>query len=124
MALMLDSELKIIKYSSLLLDEEEEVNEISSRVPLIKLEYNIIEKNQENDLTRNELKVLNYIEKDLHNSYKKKDLNKLKYLYYEYFNKENDSIEDIYQALLDTLNNYNNKHNNLYKLIKLSCSTK
>ena len=123
-ALMLNDEMKVMKYSSLLLDEEEEVNEISSRVPIIKLEYNIIEKNKVDDLTRYEKKVLKYIEQDLHSSYKKKDINKLRYLYYEYFNKENDDLDDIYKTLLLTLEKYNVKHNNLYKLIKLSCSTK
>lgn len=124
MALMLNEELEVVKYSSLLLDEEEEVNEISNRLPLIKLEYNIVEKNKISDLTRYEQKVLNYIEKDLHTSYKKKDINKLRYLYYEYFNEENDDLENIYKTLLKTLETYDVKHNNLYKLIKLSCGTK
>lgn len=123
-ALMLDEELNVIKYSSLLLDEEEEVNEISSRVPLINLEYNIIEKNDLSDLTRYEKRILNYIEKDLCKSYKNKDLNKLRYLYYEYFNEESDNLEEIYKSLINTLDKYNIRHNNLYKLIKLSCNTK
>lgn len=123
-ALMLDEELNVIKYSSLLLDEEEEVNEISSRVPLIKLEYNIIEKHSFSNLTRYEKRILNYIEKDLHKSYKNKDLNKLRYLYYEYFNEESDDLEEIYKSLIESLEKYDVKHNNLYKLIKLSCNTK
>lgn len=123
-ALMLDNELNVVKYSSMLLDEEEEVNEISSRIPISNLEYNIIEKNKINNLTRYEKKILIYIEKDLYNSYKKKDLNKLRYLYYEYFNEESDDLEKIYKSLIMTLDKYNTKHNNLYKLIKLSCSTK
>lgn len=124
MALMLDDELNVSKYSSLLLDEEEEVNNISSRLPVNKLEYNIIEPNKVSDLTRYEKKILNYIERDLNNSYYNKDIEKLKYLYYEYFNRENDNIDDIYNSLLLTLKKYDIKHNNLYKLIKLSCSTK
>lgn len=122
MALMLDDSLKVIKYSSLLIDEEEEVNEISGRLPSVNFEYNIIEKNDINDLTRYEKKVLNYIKKDLENAYRRKNINKLKYLYYEYFNKENDDLEDIYKRLLLTLEKYNYRHNDLYKLIKLSCS--
>ena len=124
MALMLDDSLKVIKYSSLLLDEEEEVMEISSRLPFIKLEYNIIEKNIKSDLTRKEKKILNYIERDLQQSYKKKDISKLKYLYYEYFNEEKENLDDIYQTLLNTLNECSNKHIDLYKLIRLSCNTK
>lgn len=120
MALMLNDNLEIIKYSSLLLDEEEEVNEISSRLPLINLEYNILAKNEVSDLTRNEQRILDYIAKELHNSYQQKDLCKLKYLYYEYFEEEKDNLDDIYQTLLKTLSEYSSKHSNLYKLIKLS----
>jgi len=124
MALLLNSELKVIKYSSLLLDEEEEVNEISIRLPLVKFEYNIVADNETNDLTRFEKGILNYIAKELHKSYKKRDCKKLKYLYYEYFNEENDDIDYIYKSLIDTLNKYSDKHDNLYKLIKLSCNAK
>lgn len=123
MALMLDSELKVIKYSSLLLDEEEEAIEISSRLPLLKIKYNILEPNNNCDLTRNESKILNYIESELKDIYVKKDFNKLKYLYYEYFEKEQNDIDYIYNELINSLSNFSSKHHILYDLIKLSCNS-
>lgn len=123
MALMLNDNLEIIKYSSLLLDEEEEVNEISNRIPLIKIEYNIIKENSRNDLTRNEELVCHYIINDLKKTYENKDFAKLRYLYYEYFNIESNDLEKNYQELLLTLKEFNHRHYKLYNLIQLSYNT-
>lgn len=125
MALLLNNEGKIIKYSSLLLDEEEDTLEISIRIPLVKLEYNIVKKKEKNNLTRKENNILKYIKKELHNCYQVKDISKLQYLYYEYSNKKNDDIDIIYNYLLKELSkDLNEKHYNLYNLIKLSYSSK
>lgn len=121
MAIMLDNNGNIIKYSSLLLDEEEDVLDISDRLATLKLNYQIIDKKDiNNSLTRFENHILKYIKKDLIISYQNKDISKLKYLYYEYFNKQCEKIDEIYNSLIKELNNYNEKHDNLYKLIKLS----
>lgn len=124
--LILDSSGKIIKYSSLLLDEEEYVLDLCDKLGNIKLNYRIIKKNNRNDFrTRQETFIIKYIKKDLNIDYQKKDLNKLKYLYYEYFNKECDDINLIYQELMNELNkDISDKHYNLYNLIKLSYSGK
>ena len=125
MALLLNSDGKVLKYSSLLLDEEEDTLEISVRVPLIKLEYNIIKKKDKNNLTRKENSVLKYIKKELNNCYRVKDNDKLQYLYYEYFNKKNEDINIIYNDLLNELDKeVTLKHYNLYNLIKLTYSNK
>jgi len=125
MALLLNNEGKIIKYSSLLLDEEEDTLEISIRVPLTKLEYNKLERKEKNNLTRRENTILKYLKKELNNCYKNKDDAKLKYLYYEYSNKKNDDINSIYTFLTNELNkDVTEKHYNLYNLIKLSYSNK
>ena len=121
MAIMMDNNSLVIKYSSLLLDEEEDVLEVSSRLPEVKLEYKIKDKKNNDNLTRKEKNLIKYIKKDLNNSYKNNDVNKLKYLYYEYFNKENNNIDEIYNSLINSLNgNISDKHYNLYNLIKLS----
>lgn len=125
MALLLNNEGKIIKYSSLLLDEEEDTLEISIRVPLTKLEYNKLERKEKNNLTRRENTILKYLKKELNNCYKNKDNAKLKYLYYEYSNKKNDDIDIIYTFLTNELNkDVTDKHYDLYNLIKLSYSNK
>ena len=119
-AIMMDKNAQIIKYSSLLLDEEEDVLEVSDHLPKVKLDYKIIDKRINNNLTRKEKNLIKYIRKDLNNSFKNKDINKLKFLYYEFFNKENNNIVEIYNSLINSLNNINEKHYNLYNLIKLS----
>lgn len=123
MGIIFNSEGLITKYSSLLLDEEEDVLEISNRLPIITLAYNILDTREISNLTRNEKKMIKYIEKDINNSYKNKNYHKLKYLYYEYFNIEGDDIEKIYHELLNILyKDINKKHYDLYNLIKLSYS--
>ena len=126
MAIILNMQGEIVKYSSLLLDEEEDILDLVSKNPIIKLHY------QKKDIkhiismkTRNENKIIKLIKKDLNNTYQDKDLGKLKYLYYEYFNKTSDDIDLIYQSLMKELNGeISNKHYNLYNLIKLSYSHK
>ncbi len=121
MAIMMNSCGEVIKYSSLLLEDEEDVLEVSDKLGIIKINYKIKDKKEMNNLTRNEKLIFNYIRKDLNKAYKEKDINKLKYLYYEYFNKESDDIKFIYDNLINILNDkINDKHYNLYNLIKLS----
>ena len=125
-AIILDKKGKTIKYSSLLLDEEEEVLETCHNVVETKLKYHIeTEKNKNDFQTRDERKIITYIKNDLIQNYQKGDINKLKYLYYEYFNKQSDNIEQIYQDLLFELKKgINKRHYDLYTLIKLSYSGK
>ena len=125
MGIMLDTKGFIIKYSSLLLDEEEDVLDISDRLGVLKLNYQKKKKkNSTNNLTRYENNIIEYIKKDLNLCYKEKNLSKLKYLYYEYFNKQCNDLEEIYHCLINELNNVNEKHFYLYNLIKLSLSHK
>ena len=77
-----------IKLSDLLLDEALDTLEITKRLQVINISYNIIkEKNISYFETRNELKIKNSLLIEFNNIYKNKDDNKLKYLYFEYFNK-------------------------------------
>ena len=124
--LLLDNNGKIVKYSSLLLDEEEYVLDLCDKLGNIKLNYKIIKTREKDDFkTRQEVFIIKYIRKDLNIDYKQKDLNKLKYLYYEYFNKECDDIDYMYQKLIGELDkDINDKHYNLYNLIKVSYSGK
>lgn len=118
MGIILDDNRKVVKYSSLLLDEEEEVLETSNKLPLINLQYERKGKKQINNLTREEIRVQSYICKELK---KTKELNKLKYLYYEYFGTISNNNKEIKGKLLSEVeNNFNEKHLNQYNLIKLS----
>ncbi len=121
MAIMMNMDGLIIKYSSLLLDEEEEVLELSERLATVKITYQIVEKKGKSNLTRNEKNILKYIKRDLNNTYQEKNIHKIKYLYYEIFNKQCNDFNKMYHELMDILNDKMDKrHYNLYHLIKLS----
>ena len=125
MAIMMNIDGLIIKYSSLMLDEEEDVLDVAEKLGTIKIKYKIKDKKELTNLTRNEKKIVKYIKKDLDKAYKDRNISKLKYLYYEYFNVESSNIDEIYESLMDTLNNkISDKHYNLYNLIKLSLTHK
>ena len=125
-AYKLDKNGKIVSYSSLLLDEEEEILDLCYKLGEIKLDYEIIKKrNKKEFYTRDEVSMINYIKKEISIVYKKKNINKLKYLYYEYFDKQSNDIDLMYQDLLNELSkSINKKHCDLYNLIKLSYSRK
>lgn len=126
MGIILNDNGKVIKYSSLLLDDEEEILDLCDKLGIVKLDYKIIKKNIKNDfITRSEKNIIKFIKKDLLNDYNKKNINKLKYLYYEYFNKQSDDINVIYEELTRELDKtINNKHYELYNLINLSYGRK
>ena len=113
-----------IYLSDLLLDEALDAISISSRCNLINLEYNIIEtKNINYFETRCEKELRDNLYKEINNIYKSSDINKLKYLYFEYFNKNSIDIDLIYEDLIKSLDSINKKHLKLYELIKL-CNKK
>ncbi len=124
--IILDNNGKTTKYSALLLDEEEDIINVSKKLGNIKLNYQVLKKkNIDNYHTRQEKYIIKYIKNDLDSDYQKKDLNKLKYLYYEYFNKQCDNIDEIYHDLLYELDrDISKKHYDLYYLIKLSTCRK
>lgn len=112
-----------VKYrSKLIVDEEDEIICISSK--LNKILFNFTEKNNIYDelfMTREELKIKNYLLNTIKKSYKNKEYNKLKYLYKEYCNKSNDNIDTIYEELMNSIdNNLNSLHFNLYNILQLS----
>jgi len=107
----------LIKRSSLLLDEEEEVlDEITdNRVCAI----SIIKSK------KNEVKHINRIvkeKKDFLIKYINKEKNYiyLKYLYYDYFEEDEDNIITIKSSLINEIkNNWNKKFNSFYETVKI-----
>ena len=90
------------------------------------IDYKIIKKISQNLYeTRFEYQIRVFIEKELDKMYKRKEIDKLQYLYIEYFNTQKDNIEVIYSDLKESLKseiNYN--HTKLYELLKLSHTKK
>lgn len=110
---------KKITYSKLLLDEEFEVTNMSLHMKETPIEIKIIEYNkQEQFKTRKEIEQISSAKKILKNILNENNPEKLKYLYYECFNKKNDSIEEIIKELNKKIENKNiiNKINNFVNI--------
>lgn len=108
---------KLIKRSSLILEEEEEVldeivNDSIFNISIV-------------NCTPGEIYNVNRIQRDKQNyliKYIKKesDFLKLKYLYYDYFEKDEDNINNIKNKLIDEINNnWNSKFNVFFDTVKL-----
>lgn len=119
---ILIKENKIIGISRLLLDEENEVLDISSNLKPINISYKILNNkiNYINNLTRKEQIIKEKLTTEFKNLFINKQYNKLYYLYYEYTNKESKNYEYIYNYLINTLTNFNNKHLKLNEILLLS----
>lgn len=112
----------VISKSSLLIDEEESVIDECLNINESNLEYIIIEPYKTNYfLTRKELFKQNYLLKELDYILKVKDIDKLTYLYEEIFKTDKLKFEEKLKRLInDIKNNYNNKHNELYNIVRLT----
>lgn len=125
--LTLNNKGEIIMISKMLLDEEEETCEIG-----LTLKEKNIDINNNNQLfinnlylTRSEYYKLSFLNIEINNLYKNKYIEKLQYLYYECFNVIDKDINNIYKRLNNFINNeWSNKHNELYDLVRLSYSKK
>ena len=125
--LTLNNKGEIIMISKMLLDEEEETCEIG-----LTLKEKNIDINNNNQLfinnlylTRSEYYKLSFLNIEINNLYKNKYIEKLQYLYYECFNIKDKDINNIYKRLINFINNeWSNKHNELYDLVRLSYSKK
>lgn len=106
--------------SDLLLDEAYDAINISNRCNLLNIEYNIVSNKNINYFeTRECINIRNNLYNEITNIYNDNDKNKLEYLYFEYFNKNIDNIDNGYKELIKSLDNINNKHLKLNELIKL-----
>ena len=112
--------------SRLLLDEEQDVIIISNK--LLEYKLNIIrgrKRINQKFITRLESDIKKLLTIEIKNSYKNGNFDKLKYLYFEFFGKEQDNIDIAYKKLIESIDkeiNYN--HNKLYEVIKLSYQNK
>lgn len=112
--------------SRLFIDEEQDITILSSKLFNYDLQITKTkERKTDYSSTRLENEIKKVLTTDIKNSYKKRKFDKLKYLYFECFGKEQEDIEIVYQKLLDSINQesiYN--HNKLYEVIKLSYQSK
>ena len=106
----------LIKRSSMLFDEEEEVIDESENIKEVKIEFVKNEKQKSNNISRIVKEKQKFI-KDYISSLD--DELTLKYIYYDYFEKEEDK-NNIKEILLSEINSeWNSKLSKLYDLTKL-----
>lgn len=111
-----------IKISKLLIDEELDVNEVCENIECSKINF-MVEKLELPLIfkTRRETKIYNYILKQ----FVDENYSKLKYLYFECFDKNEDDFSKIVESLITELNNnWNNISKKIYDFLRLSSQRK
>jgi hypothetical protein len=106
--------------SDLLIEESLDIIDYCSNIKEIKLNYKIIDYEKIKFITRKEENMINFIKRELKYINESKDIDKLKYLYYECFNKESKNLNIIVDLEKYMLEN----PIKLYNLLMLSYSTK
>lgn len=111
----------VINKSSLLLEDELNINEFMYTVNLSELDYTILSVDEIQNETRQELNIKRVIKIEIESMYKKKEYSKLKYIYLEWFDELLDSIEKMYNNMLKKIDSsLTEKEYSIYELIKLS----
>ena len=95
-------------FSKLILEEEMEVTEVSTRMKENNIEYKIINKKENNLKTRKELEIEKYVKNELNKLEKNHEEEKLKYLFFECFGKKEYDIKKLYS-----------ESNKIYEILRL-----
>ena len=121
-ALELNNKGEVLYKSAMLLDEEEEVLDIVEELEKIDLKYEVLDRSKEElYLTRREKEIKDFLLKELKKIKSNKEISKLNYLYEEFFSKDNlDFATKIDKLKLEIEKDYNDFHNELYSLLKLT----
>ena len=108
----------ILYKSSMLLDEEDEANKIAYKLKKTYIKYKKYKVNK-NKILRCDLNKKNIILKEIYDIYKNNEIDKLKYIYYELFNKELTDIEKIYHDLTKNIDDIIFKFDFFLNLLKI-----
>ena len=115
--LLFSNDGKLLKRSSLLFEEETEVNNFAKTLPLTIITYQKNKKIEPNHRLRIEIEKKDILVQYINQT---NDILTLKYLYYEYFKEECDDYHQIKTKLLNIMEEeWNKKKNNLYKIINI-----
>ena len=110
-----------INKSSLILEDELNICELSFTNEFINLVYDLTGNEILNEDTYQNMKIKKFIKLEIDTCLNNKEYNKLKFLYLEWFGKICDNIEDIVKDMNNRLNeNITDKEYEIYKLIKIS----
>jgi len=121
LAIMFDDEGKSISKSSLMVEDELNINEFIYSINKSNLDFKIINKEKFNKETRENLKIKKILQLEINSMYNKKNYSKLKYIYIEWFGELLEDIELMYKKMLNKLNEgLTDREYHIYELIKIS----
>lgn len=121
LAVLLNEEGKVIALSKLLVVDDNNVNEFMYTIRETKISYQTFELREQRKVLRQEEKIKQFILLELKTLFEERNEQKLKYLYYECFSYEEESLEKMYDDMVLYLKepmNTNLEH--LSYLIRLS----
>ena len=117
LGLQFDKDGKLIKKSSLIYEEEDEVNDFCKDIEITKIKYLEIKKQLQTNNLRLEKEKKDIISKYIE---KTTDIKTLKYLYYDFYKEECNDILKIKKNLKQEINkDWTQQQNNLYSTVKL-----
>ena len=121
-----DSSGKAISYSRLQLVDEDEIMKYLKKEDIEDISYQILEENKNKRMfTKSEIKIKKFLEREILASYDACQFSKLKYLYLEYFEKEENNFLKIRDELLASVATHlTKKHFELYEMLRLSTDKK
>ncbi len=122
LGILLNDSGELIKYSSLLIDEELDVIEMAYNLEETKLEFEIINTfNAKEFKTRKEEAMQKFILKELDVIKKTADMDKLKYLCFECFDEKIETRDELITKIETNLkNNWNEVYLKVYNFLKLT----
>lgn len=110
----------VVGKSSLLLEECDEVLEITSNNVTRDVHYLVNSNLEKNDFkTRAQILQSKFIIKSLTNMFKNKEYDKLKYLYYECFSIKNNNINNVFNSLLKEVSKYSDNYYRINDFLKI-----
>lgn len=116
---------KVCGVSRLVIDEESDALKISNNLSITSISYEAIDiyrRFRKFYMTRDEQLKRKTLLSEFKNLYDSNAVEKLNYYYYEYFNEVCCDKDIVFNRLQNSLEEFNNKHENLYKIICLSGS--
>lgn len=111
----------VLNKSSILLEDEININEFMYSIDLIKLDYEVISIDSKRSETRQDEKIKRILKIEINSMYENKNKSKLKYIYLEWFNKLSDDYDKMYENMLKKLDSkLTKKEYEIYNLIKMT----
>ena len=111
---------KSLYKSDLIIDESIDIIRFMEKSKISKIDYKLIEHHKINFITRKEENMINFIKRELKDMYMNDKIDKLKYIYYECFGKDEINISKINMDLERYMVDNTSK---LFDLLKLTSLT-